>query len=96
METSSKFLIHSKLQAVKPLSKKIHKYPKFIRKPYLKSKSHNIFFVEDSISTCDIHSHMESFSSIEEERTEEIPKVSSLFSILILYLFSYFFFIIIF
>lgn len=90
METSSKFLIQSKLQAVKPLSKKIHKFPKFIRKPYLKLKSHNIFFVEDSISTCDIHSHIESFSSIEEERTEEIPKVSYIFSFFISFVLTIF------
>lgn len=71
------------LRKVESLSKKIHKYPKYIRKPFLKAKSRvsttNISFAEDSISTCDIHSNAESFYLMEEERPEEIPKVKIFF-----------------
>ena len=75
METTERLCFFSKLQAAKPMSKKIQKYPKYIRKPFLKPKYKrsftNLIFVEDSISTCDNHSNLE--SSIEME--EEIPKV---------------------
>ena len=69
------------LEIVKPLSKKIHKYPKFIRKPLLQ-QNHiinvigflmNTSFAEDSVSTCDFHSNAESFAMIEEEKPEEMP-----------------------
>ena len=66
---------HLALESVKLLSKKIHKYPKYIRKPLVKH-SHgilmNISFAEDSISTCDLHSNAESFSLSEEEKTEDL------------------------
>ena len=64
-------------ETVKALSKKIHKFPRFIRKPQMTLQVLlNCSFAEDSISTCDIHSNdigeVETFSSIamEEEKSE--------------------------
>ncbi len=69
---------HLALESVKFLSKKIHKYPKYIRKPLVKHVKHsrgsvmNLSFAEDSLSTCDLHSNAESFSFSEEEKTEDL------------------------
>jgi len=63
-------------ETVKAMSKKIHKFSRFIRKPLIQKKARvsslNLSFAEDSISTCDLHSNEEvdSFSIIEEEKSE--------------------------
>lgn len=66
-------------ETVNILSKKIHKFPRFIRKPFnskARRVSLNCSFAEDSISTCDLRSNAE-LESISVMENEEIVSPNS-------------------